>query len=76
MFKIYEERIKKFEDCVTPFPVANNRITSEKWKEFQQETYQHMQSCYPLVHGGVISLAYHFLLIKVTQNRIKSMFLL
>ena len=65
MFEKYKERVSKFEDIVCDLPVDNNRIISDKWKEYRQEAYDHMQKCYPLVHGSVISLAYNFLLIKV-----------
>eukprot|EP01084_Bolivina_argentea_P148912 260244_1 len=64
MFKLYEDRINKFEKEICEFPVDNNRIISDDWKEFKSEIYDHMKSCYPLVHGSVISLAYDFLCIK------------
>ena len=68
MFKEYKKRIEKFEDEVCEFPVENNRITSQRWKDFKNETFEHMKACYPLIHGSVISLAYNFILIKVCST--------
>lgn len=65
MFETYKERVEKFEDIICELPVNNNRIISDKWKEHRKDIYNHMELCYPLVHGSVISLAYNFLLIKV-----------
>eukprot|EP01083_Nonionella_stella_P062034 161407_1 len=64
MFEEYKKRIKKFEDTICHFPVQNNRIISKKFNELRPQIYEHMQSCYPLVHGSVLSLANDFLLIK------------
>lgn len=46
-------------------PVDANRIIAEHWKEHRPQTLEHMKGCYPLIHGGVISLAFDFLSIKV-----------
>eukprot|EP01084_Bolivina_argentea_P056621 103579_1 len=64
MFKKYQQRITEFEDEICEFPVDNNRIISEEFNQFKPQIYEHMKSCYPLVHGSVLSLANDFLLIK------------
>jgi len=64
MFETYQQRIKQFEDTVCEFPVEANNIMSDQWKPHREESLGHMKSCYPLLHGGVISLAHDFLSIK------------
>jgi len=64
LFQEYEKRIRHFESQVDDFPTDGNRITSDRWKGAREDIKFHMQQTYPLVHGGVIALAYNFLTIK------------
>merc|ERR1712228_703975 len=66
----YEKRIAAFEENICKFPVDNNRITSDAWTKFRPQTLQHMQQCYPLVHGSVISLAHDFLQLKIKYGSV------
>ena len=65
LFKRYEQRIKTFEANVDDFPTDGNRITSQRWRSARKDIAFHMKQTYPLVHGGLIALAYNFLNIKV-----------
>ena len=68
LFDEYEKRIRHFESQVDDFPTDGNRITSDRWKGVREEIKFHMEQTYPLVHGGVIALAYNFLTIKVRTH--------
>jgi len=61
-FAKYASRLKQ---CKFPFPDQNtNNITLDKWKGFREEIAFHMKQTYPLVHGGVLCLAYNFMALK------------
>jgi len=49
-------------------PVDNNRIITDEWKPYRPQILKHMNECYPLVHGSVLSLAYDFLRIKLNYG--------
>jgi len=64
-FVKYQKRVEEFEKQIaTDLPLLTNRITHERWQDFRDEVSNHMRSCYPLLHGGVLSLAHNFLQIK------------
>ncbi len=78
MFKKYEQRISDFATILPekrlPIPViygskstnkiGSNNILHDKFKQKRTEIYNSMQTCYPLIHSSVLSLAYDFMLIK------------
>lgn len=64
-FDEYMKRYQNFERNITPFPIESNSIIlSDKLSTKQDDIYRHMTRTYPICHGGVLSLAYQFLLIK------------
>jgi len=64
MFAKYTERVHEFESTVCKFPTSSNNIISEEWAPFRRETLENMKGSYPLIHGGVLSMAHDFLAIK------------
>jgi len=63
--KKYEPLIQAFENNIgDKLPLASNRITADHWKPFCSQIEQSMASCYPIVHGSLLLLVHHFLLVK------------
>jgi len=61
-FAKYIERRKKIKKLY-PDQKTNN-ITLDEWKGFRERILFHMKNTYPLIHGGVICLAYNFIKLK------------
>jgi len=64
LFVEYEKRVQQFEETVCEFPVDTNKIVTDQWKQYRPQIVDHMKRAYPLLHGGVISMAFDFLQIK------------
>merc|ERR1740123_2396024 len=64
MWEEYKLRHKKFEKNIRPFPIDSNSIFNKKLNLKHNIVHRHMTQTYPIVHGGVLSVVWHFLALK------------